>query len=63
MDMTTSFQKKQRLTAVIIQLTINDASDLFDEENREYFNSWGVTDNYNADNAICLTLGEDIEIK
>lgn len=33
------------------------------EENREYFNSWGVTDNYNADNAICLTLGEDIEIK
>ena len=42
---------------------LDDASYWFDEENREYFNSWGVTDNYNADNAIWLTLGEDIEIK
>ena len=42
---------------------LDDASYWFDEENREYFNSWGVTDNYNADNAICLILGEDIEIK
>ena len=42
---------------------LDDASYWFDEENREYFNSWGVTDNYDADNAICLILGEDIEIK
>ena len=42
---------------------LDDASYWFDEENREYFNSWGVTDNYNADNAIWLTLGENIEIK
>ena len=42
---------------------LDDASDWFDEESREYYNSWGVTDNYNADNAICLILGEDIEIK
>ena len=42
---------------------LDDASYWFDEESREYYNSWGVTDNYNADNAICLTLGEDIEIK
>ena len=42
---------------------LDDASYWFDEENREYFNSWGVTDNYNADNAIRFTLGEDIEIK
>lgn len=41
---------------------LDDAS-WFDVENGEYFNSWGVTDNYNADNAICLILGEDIEIK
>lgn len=25
----------------------------------EYVNSWGVTDNYNADSPICLKLGED----
>ena len=42
---------------------LDDASCWFDEEGREYYNSWGVTDNYNADNAICLILGEDIEIK
>lgn len=34
-----------------------------DEENREYFNVWGVTDNYDADYAICLKFGEDLEIK
>ena len=42
---------------------LNDASCFIGVENGEYFNSWGVTDNYNADNAICLILGEDIEIK
>ena len=42
---------------------LNDASRFIGVENGEYFNSWGVTDNYDADNAICLTLGEDIEIK
>ena len=42
---------------------LDDASYWFDEEGREYYNSWGVTDNYNADDAICLILGEDIEIK
>ena len=42
---------------------LDDASYWFDEESREYYNSWGVTDNYDADNAICLILGEDIEIK
>lgn len=29
-----------------------------DEEN-EYFNGWGVTDNYNSDYPIGLTLGVD----
>lgn len=24
-----------------------------------YWNSWGVTDNYDADNALCLKLGTD----
>lgn len=42
---------------------LDDASYWFDVENGEYFNLWGVTDNYNADNAIWLILGEDIEIK
>lgn len=42
---------------------LDDASYWFDVENGEYFNSWGVTDNYDADGAICLILGEDIEIK
>ena len=42
---------------------LDDASDWFDVKNGEYFNSWGVTDNYDADNAICLILGEEIEIK
>ena len=42
---------------------LNDASCFIGVENGEYFNSWGVTDHYDADNAICLILGEDIEIK
>lgn len=42
---------------------LDDASYWFDVENGEYFNSWGVTDNYDAGGAICLILGEDIEIK
>ena len=42
---------------------LNDASCFIGVENGEYFNSWGVTDNYDADDVICLILGEDIEIK
>lgn len=33
----------------------------FDEEGTSY-NCWGVTDHYNADNYICLELGEDVLI-
>ena len=42
---------------------LDDASYWFVVEHGEYCNNWGVTDNYDADNAICLILGEDIEIK
>lgn len=31
----------------------------FVDENGEYYNCWGVTDNYNSDFPICLTLGID----
>ena len=27
----------------------------------EYYNSWGVTDNYDSDYPICLKIGEDFE--
>lgn len=32
--------------------------EFFEEEN-EYYNNWGVTDNYNGDNALYLKRGED----
>lgn len=31
----------------------------FFEEGKEYYNNWGVTDNYNGDNALYLKRGED----
>lgn len=42
--------------------TIEDiVSDIkyFIDEDGEYCNFWGVTDNYNSDNPLCLVLGED----
>lgn len=50
-------------TLPTIEDILDDANSFGLDQNGEYFNSWGVTDNYDADNAICLTLGEDIEIK
>lgn len=32
--------------------------EFFEEEN-EYYNNWGVTDNYNGDDALYLKRGED----
>ncbi len=29
-------------------------------EEGDYYNSWGVTDNYDADNPLSLVLGKDI---
>lgn len=29
------------------------------DEDMDYYNSWGVTDNYNSDNCCSLTYGED----
>ena len=37
---------------------ILDDIDFFEEEN-EYYNNWGVTDNYNGDYALFLKRGED----
>ena len=31
----------------------------FIDEDGEYYNNWGVTDNYDSDFHICLTLGID----
>jgi len=39
-----------------------DAMELGFDEYGEAFNSWGVTDNYDADYPIFLKLGEDIEL-
>lgn len=36
---------------------LNDI-EFFEEEN-EYYNNWGVTDNYNGDNVLYLKRGED----
>lgn len=33
--------------------------EVFMDENGDYYNSWGVTDNYNSDNPLCLSQGED----
>lgn len=37
----------------------NDVNFFGIDEDGEYINSWGVTDNYNSDNAIILKLGVD----
>ena len=35
--------------------------DLFGlDYDQEYYNNWGVTDNYNGDYALCLQYGRDI---
>lgn len=36
----------------------NDISSFIDEDG-EYYNCWGITDNYDSDYPICLTLGVD----
>ncbi len=46
------------------ETTLPDEKDILDdieffEEENEYCNSWGVTDNYNGDNALYLKRGED----
>lgn len=34
------------------------------DEDGDYYNCWGVTDNYSSDNPICLKLGVDfIEVE
>lgn len=50
-------------TLPTIEDILDDASYWFDLTSKEYFNRWGVTDNYESDNPICLILGEDLEIK
>lgn len=32
------------------------------DEDGEYYNSWGVTDNYNSDYPICFKINEDFVI-
>lgn len=46
------------------ETTLPDEEDIlsdieFFEEENEYYNNWGVTDNYNGDNALYLKRGED----
>lgn len=46
------------------ETTLPDEKDILDdieffEEENEYYNNWGVTDNYNGDNALYLKRGED----
>lgn len=46
------------------ETTLPDEKDILDdieffEEENEYCNSWGVTDNYNGDSALYLKRGED----
>lgn len=36
----------------------SDINDFLDEDG-DYYNCWGVTDNYSSDLPICLTLGID----
>ena len=38
---------------------IESEIEIFIDEDGEYYNFWGVTDNYNSDYAICLKLGID----
>jgi len=42
-----------------IQDIFDDALSFGIDDDGEIYNSWGVTDNYNADNPICLKLGVD----
>lgn len=46
------------------ETTLPDEKDVLDdieffEEENEYYNNWGVTDNYNGDDALYLKRGED----
>ena len=46
------------------ETTLPDEKDILDdieffEEENEYYNNWGVTDNYNGDCALYLKRGED----
>ena len=46
------------------ETTLPDEKDILDdieffEEENEYYNNWGVTDNYNGDDALYLKRGED----
>ena len=46
------------------ETTLPDEEDIlsdieFFEEENKYYNNWGVTDNYNGDNALYLKRGED----
>lgn len=34
----------------------------FIDEDGEYYNNWGVTDNYDSDFPICLILGVDFKV-
>lgn len=38
---------------------IENEIQFFLDEDGEYYNGWGVTDNYDSDLPICLTLGVD----
>ena len=38
---------------------IESEIEIFIDEDGEYYNFWGVTDNCNSDYAICLKLGID----
>lgn len=40
---------------------IENEIEAFIDEYGEYYNFWGVTDNYNSDYTICLTLGKDFK--
>lgn len=44
-------------TVAIIESDINFID--LDEENNDYYNGWGVTDNYNSDDVLHLEYGID----
>ncbi len=50
-------------TLPTIEDILDDAISIGLDQDGEYYNNWGVTDNCESDNPICLTLGEDLEIK
>lgn len=41
---------------------LSDIEFALDEEGN-YYNAWGVTDNYNSDNALYLNFGEDFILR